>query len=171
MKKVYFTAPLAALALFMVIYFQHRSGQIARDKAKEEQVVAAREAKLKAEQDARKAAMADAVRAQELRKKERDAKAAREIVEKEARQVAVDARDKAYREQEKLSRQIERIKLDLAKEKAELAKLAESQKVSEAEKAFLQSFVLKAQSNVQSLQALLTKLNTPPPAPAVAASK
>jgi len=83
----------------------------------------------------------------------------------------VDARDKAYREQEKLSRQIERIKLDLAKEKAELAKLAESQKVSEAEKAFLQSFVLKAQSNVQSLQALLTKLNTPPPAPAVAASK
>lgn len=165
MKKVYFIAPLAALALFMVVYFQHRSGQIARDKAKQEQVVAARDAKLKAEQDARKAAMADAVRAQEIRKKDRDAKAAREVVEKEARQVAVDARDKAYREQEKLSRQIERVKLDLAKEKTELAKLAETQKVAATEKTFLQDFVQKAQVNVQSLQAVMTKLNTPPPAP------
>ncbi len=165
MKKVYFIAPLAALAVFIAVYLQHRNGQLARDKAKAEQVVAAREAKLKAEQDARKVAMADAIRAQEIRKKDRDAKAARELVEKEARQVAIDARDKVFREQEKLARQIERVKLDLTKEKAELVRLAEGRKTSETEKAFLQDFVLKAQANVQSLQALLTKLNTPPPAP------
>lgn len=169
MKKVYFIAPLAALALFMAVYFQHRSGQIARDKAKAEQVLAAREAKLKAEQDARKAAMADAIRAQELRKAEREAKAAREAAEKAARTLAIDARDKAFHEQEKLGRQIERIKLDLAKEKAELAKLAETRKAAEAEKTFLQDYVRKAQANTQSLQTLLTKLNTPPPAPAAPA--
>jgi uncharacterized protein YpuA (DUF1002 family) len=170
MKKVYFIAPLAALALFMVFYLQHRSGQLARDKARQEQIVAARDAKLKAEQDARKAAMAEAIEAQTLRKKEREAKAARELAEKEARQIAVDARDKAYREQEKLSRQIERLKLDLTKEKAELVKLAETQKSAATEKAFLQDFVQKAQANVQSLQAVMTKLNTPPPA-AVAPTK
>lgn len=169
MKKVYFIAPLAALALFMAVYFQHRSGQIARDKAKAEQVLAAREAKLKAEQDARKAAMADAIRAQELRKAEREARAARETAEKAARQQAIDARDKAYHEQEKLGRQIERLKLDLAKEKAELAKLAETRKAADAEKTFLQDYVRKAQANTQSLQTLLTKLNTPPPVPAPAA--
>jgi len=168
MKKVYFIAPLIALALFLAVYLQHRSGQLARDKAKQEQVVANREAKLKAEQDARRAAMADAVRAQEIRKADREAKAARELVEKEARQVAVDARDKVFREQEKLSRQIERVKVDIEKEKVELDKLNATRKSTEAEKAFLQDFVIKAQANVQLLQSLVTKLNTPPPAPAPA---
>jgi predicted phage gp36 major capsid-like protein len=113
--------------------------------------------------------MADAIRAQELRKAERDAKTARELAEKQARQLAIDARDKAFHEQEKLNRQIERLKLDLAKEKAELAKLAETRKAAEAEKTFLQDYVRKAQANTQALQTLLTKLNTPPPAPAAPA--
>ena len=44
------------------------------------------------------------------------------------------------------------------------AELAEARKTAEAEKAFLQDFVLKAQANVQALQALMNRLNTPPPA-------
>ena len=76
----------------------------------------------------------------------------------------IDARDKAYREQEKSARQIERVKKEIEAERAELAKLAAARKEAEAEKAFLADFVAKAQTNVQALQTLLAKLNTPAPA-------
>lgn len=170
MKKVYFLGPLLALLVFTGFYLSHRGGMLEREAAKQAAAEAALQAKNEAEHEARKVAMAEAIAAAEQRKKEKDAREAKEAAEKEARQLAIDARDKAYREQEKLARQIERVKKDIEAEELALAKLAAERKEAEAEKAFLQDFVTKAQTNVQALQALLTKLNAPASAPAVAAA-
>ncbi|MBC8010607.1 MAG: hypothetical protein H7067_10980 [Burkholderiales bacterium] len=166
MNKTYFIAPLIALIVFTGFYSVHRGGLKEREAAKAAQVEAALKAKNDADLAARKVAMADAIAAAELRKKEKDAKAAKEAADKEARQVAVDARDKASRDQDKTAKQIERIQKEIDAEQAVLAKFAAARKEAEAEKAFLLDFVTKSQANVQVLQTLLTKLNTPAPAPA-----
>lgn len=168
MKKIYFIAPLFALIVFICVYSIHQSGFKKRESEKAEKAAAALQAKNTAEQEARKAAMADAIAAAEKRKVEKAAKDARDLAEKEARQIAIDARDKAYRDQEKTAKQLERLAKDIETEQAAIAKLTAQRALAESEKRFLQDFVTKAQANVQSLQALLTKLNTPPPAPAVA---
>ena len=169
MNKTYFIAPLLALAVFSGVYISHRSGLKEREAAKVAAAEAALQAKNEADLAARKVAMADAIAAAELRKKEKEAKAAKDAADKEARQVAIDARDKAFRDQEKAAKQIDRLKKDIEAEQATIAKLAAARKEAEAEKAFLVDFVAKAQTNVQALQALLTKLNTPAPVPAPAA--
>jgi hypothetical protein len=171
MSKSYFIPPLLLLIVFVCFYSVHRGGLEKREAARAEQAEAALKAKNDAELEARKLAMADAIKAAEERKKEKEAKALKEAADKESRQIAIDARDKAFRDQEKTAKQIERIKKDLEVEQAALAKLAAERKEAEAEKAFLVDFVTKAQVNVQALQGLLTKLNTPPPAPVVAAAK
>ncbi len=168
MTKVYFIGPLAALLVFIGVYSVHRGELKEREVAKASAAAAAQKAKLETEQAERQAAMADAIKAAEQRKLEKAAKEARDQADKEARQLALDARDKAYREQEKSARQIERLKKDIEAEQAVLAKLAAERSAAESEKTFLQDFVTKAQSNVQALQTLLTKLNTPAPAPAAA---
>ncbi len=168
MTKVYFIGPLAALLVFIGVYSVHRGELKEREAAKASAAAVAQKAKLETEQAERQAAMADAIKAAEQRKLEKAAKEARDQADKEARQLALDARDKAYREQEKSARQIERLKKDIEAEQAVLAKLAAERSAAESEKTFLQDFVTKAQSNVQALQTLLTKLNTPAPAPAAA---
>jgi hypothetical protein len=166
MNKVYFIAPLLLLVVFSGFFAVHRSGLKAREAAQVAKVEAARQAKLDAEQAARKAAMADAIAAAEQRKKDN---AAQDKLDKEARQAAIDVRDKAYREQEKISRQLEKLKKDVEVEQAALTKLGASRQEAAAEKAFQEAFVTKAQANVQALQTLLVQLNTPPPAPVPAA--
>jgi flagellar biosynthesis GTPase FlhF len=169
MNKTYFIAPFVALLIFSGFYVTHKSGLEGREKAKAVAAEAALKAKNDAELEARKVAMADAIKAAEERKKEKEAKALKEAADKEARQAAIDARDKAFRDQEKSAKQIERLKKDLEVEQAALAKLAAERKEAEAEKAFLVDFVAKAQANVQALQAMLTKLNAPPAAPVASA--
>jgi hypothetical protein len=169
MNKVYFIAPLAALLVFIGVYSVHRGELKTREAEKAAATLAMQKAKLETEQAERRAAMAEAIKAAEQRKIEKAAKEAREQAQKEARQLAVDARDKAYREQEKSARQIERLEKEIEAEHAALAKLVAEHRVAESEKAFLQEFVVKAQTNVQALQTLLAKLNASAPAPAPAA--
>jgi hypothetical protein len=169
MNKAYFIAPILLLIVFSGFYGVHRGGYQEREAEKAAIAAAELKAKNEADLEARRAAMADAIAAQEQRKKEREEKAAREAAEREIRQTAIDARDRAFREQERSARQIERVKKEIEAEQAALEKLAAAQKEAAAEKAFLQDFVVKAQANVQALQTLLTKLNTPPPAPVPAA--
>lgn len=158
MKKAYFIAPLAALAVFIGLYANFQSGYKARETAKIEQQKLAREAKIKAEIDARREAVEEALKSQEARKKEREAKEAKEKLEKEARQAALDARDRVYRDQEKLARQIDRLKKDIALEKEGLAKVQEAKKAALSEQAFLKEFVSKAEANAKSLEDLLNKI-------------
>lgn len=163
MNKAYLIAPLVLLLVFIGFYAAHRSGYQEREAAKVAATATALQAKNQADLEARRAAMTEAIAAAEQRKIEREAKAAREAADKATRQLAIDARDRAFRDQERTGKQIERLKKDLETEATTLAKLATAQKAAAAEKAFLQTFITQAQANVQALQTLLTRLNTPPP--------
>ncbi len=161
MKKVYFLAPLLALIAFGMLYASHRGGMREREERKATEQRAADAAKLQAEQDARRVAMADAVAAAEKRRLEKIAKEAREKAEREARQLAVDARDQAYRDQEKAARQLERLQKEIEAAEADLDTLLAAQKTAAAERAFLQDFVTRAQANARALETLLTQLARP----------
>lgn len=171
MKKISFIAPVLALIVFICFYAMHQKGQQERDTARIARIEADLKAKNEAEQLARKTAMADAIKAAELRKQEREAKEARDKADKEARQVAIDARDKAFRDQDKFTKQLDRAKKDIEAEEAALAKLAAARKVAETERQFLLDLNAKAQTNVKTLQNVLTVLAASVPAPAPAAAK
>jgi hypothetical protein len=164
MSKAYVIGPAAALCVFIGVYSFHRGELREREAAKAAAAAAEQQARLEAEQEARRVAMAEAIKAAEQRKLEREAKEARENAERAARQLALEARDKAFREQEKTARQIERLKKELEAEQTLLDRLAEERRAAEAEKAFLVEFVAKAQTNVQALRGLLTRLEGPRPA-------
>lgn len=166
MNKVYFIAPLLALAVFIAVHASHRGDKIQRDQARAAATAAALQSKREAEQAARQAAMAEAIRSAETRRVEKAAREAREKADLAARQLALEARDQAFRTQEKSARQIERLKKDIETAQAALTKLAAERQTAETENAFLVDFVTKAQTNVQALQALLGKLSAPVPAPA-----
>jgi len=166
MNKAYFIAPILLLIVFTGFYAVHRSGYEEREATKAAAAAAALVAKNEADIALRRTAMTEAIAAAEQRKIERDEKVARDAADKEARQLIIDTRDRTFRDQERSVKQIERVKKDLEVETAAIAKLTAAQKDAVAEKSFLQDFVAKAQTNVQALQSLLTKLNTPAPAPA-----
>lgn len=158
MKKAYLFAPLVALVLFIGVYWNFKSGYQAREQARQEQIQAGKQAKLAAEVAARRVAVDDAVKAQEVRKKEREAKEAAERLKQATREAAIDARDKVFREQEKIARQIERLKQDIALEKDALAKLAATRTAQAAEQDFLKIYVRQAEANVKSLEDVLSKI-------------
>lgn len=155
MKKTYLLVPLAALLLFGVVYRNFDRGYAQREQAARDQARLEREIKLKAEAEARTRSIEDALRLQALRKKEREEREAREREAKEARQLAIDARDKAFRDHDSLSRQIERIKKDIAAEQAAQAEIAATVKATEAERVFLKEHLARAEENLRALDALL----------------
>lgn len=169
MKKAYFLAPLLATLAFIGLYASYRGGMKERDALKAAEAKAALDAKLQAEQDARRQAMAEAIAAAEKRKEEKAAKEAREQAERAERQVAIDARDQAFREQEKTARQLERLQKDIETEQASLAKLQAEHKAAAAEREFLDTFVARAEGNARSLQDVLTRLALPAPTTTTAA--
>ena len=171
MKKIYFIGPIAALVLFAAYTWHFNQEYEQKEAAKAAQVRSLREAKLKAEAEARKKAIEDAVASQARLKKERLDKEAEEVRKKEARQAAIDARDKSYREQEKIARQVERVKKDLRNEQEAVAKLEGSIKYTEGEKAFETEFIKKAQQNVAALQDILTKIDAAEAARAASAAQ
>lgn len=159
MPKVYFIAPLVALALFAAVFLNFKSGYREREQVRQTEIASAKEAKLKSEADARRAAIEDALRSQEQRKKEREAKEAADLAEKAARQLVIDAREKAFRDQEKLIRQLERVRKDIIAEKDTLAKLEAVKIAAVAERDFLLAFVQKAEASAKKFEAVLTRLD------------
>lgn len=160
MPKIYFIGPLAALALFAAVFLNFKSDYNQREQARVAEVAAAKEAKLKAEVDARRQAIEAALVVQEERKKEREAKEARERAEKEGRQLALDAREAAYREQEKLTRQLERVKKELVAGKDAYAKLEAVKSAALAEQTFLRDFVQKAEASVKKFETVLAQIDS-----------
>lgn len=171
MNKVYFIAPIAALALFAGYTWHFNQEFEQKEAAKAAHVREVREAKLKIEAEARKKAIDDAVASQAKLKKERLDKEAEEARKKEARQASIDARDRSYREQEKLARQVERLKKDIRVEEEAIAKLDGSIKYAQGEKAFETEFITKAQQNVAALVEILSKIDAAEAARAAAAAQ
>ena len=170
MNKVYFTAPIIAMALFAGYYVYAHRGTAERELAHAQQLKLEKEAALKAEAASRQQAIAEALKLQELRKKERAEKEARDLADQEARQKLIEQRDRTFREQDKLAKQIDRLKKELELEQVATTKLQEEFKLIEAERTFLAEFVRRAGANVQALQKVLTQIAADSSRPATPAA-
>ena len=130
MKKsyIYFLVPLIGLIAFGALYWNFSQGYEAELAERERIVRVQKEEKLKAEAKNREKAIKDAIAAQERRKEEKAVKEAKEKADQEARQLALEARDKANRDQLKLAQQIERLEKDIKVEQEAIAKLEAERK-------------------------------------------
>ncbi|MEO6005947.1 MAG: hypothetical protein ABIZ04_08790 [Opitutus sp.] len=170
MKKtyVYFLVPLIGLIAFGAVYWNFSSGYEAKvaQKAKVQRDI--RDEKLRVEAKNREQAIKDALAAQERRKVEKAAKEAKEKADQEARQLAVEARDKANRDQIKLAQQVERLEKDIKVEKEAIAKIDEERKRAADEEKFLKTYVKQAETNTKSLTEVLDKITAADAAKAAA---
>mgnify|MGYP001557638598 FL=1 len=160
MKKtyVYFLVPILGVIAFAAVYWNFSSGYEARLAEKAAIVRQAKEDKLRKEAKDREIAIKDALASQERRKAEKAAKEAKEQTDQEQRQLALDAREKAFRDQVKLSQQVERLEKDVKVEKEAIAKIEEEKKRAVEEQAFLKGYVKQAQANTKSLSEVLDKI-------------
>lgn len=170
MKKSYihFLVPLVGLLIFGAVYWNFSTGYEAELAKKAKIVREAKEEKLRIEAKNRETAIKEAVAAQDRRKVEKAAKEAKEKADSEARQLAVEARDKANREQLKLAQQVERLEKDIKVEKDAIAKIEEDRKRAADEEAFLKTYVKQAEANTKSLADVLEKINAADAAKAAA---
>lgn len=156
---IYFTAPLAALIIFVLaFYIPFNRSYEAKQKAIKAAVEKVRLEKLQKEADARKIAIGQAVAAAEKRKKDAADKKVKEEADKKTREAAWDKRDKARRDQFKLEDQLKRIQKEVNDEKAAIAKLDEQEGKLKEDKGFLSKYVKQAESNVKSLAEIIDKV-------------
>jgi hypothetical protein len=160
MNKVYITAPLAALVVFIGLFAWSQHGAMQRAAEQKQAALAAHTAKLDAEKTARDAAIAEQLVLNEQRKKDRIERDARETAERAARDAAIDARDTAFRDQERLKRDVERLKREIAVETEIVNRLQIDHDASLSEKAFLEKFVPQAAAQVAELERVLRQIAT-----------
>lgn len=160
MKKsyVYFLVPLVGLIAFGAVYWNFNSKDEAREAAKRAAIRKAKDDKLAEEARNREQAIKDAIAAQERRKEERAAKEAKDKADQEARQLAIEARDKANRDQAKLEQQRDRLLKDIKVEQDLIAEIQAEQKRAVDEQNFLKEYVAQAEANTKSLTAVLDKI-------------
>lgn len=160
MKKsfVYILAPMVGLIIFGAIYWNFSSGYEAKEAAKALKTKQEKEARLLAQAKANEQAIKDANAGVLRRKAEREAKEAKEKKDHEARQMAMDARDKAGADRDKFAKQVTRLENDIKNEKDAITKLEEERKRLIDEQAFLRVYVKQADDNVKSLGTVLDKI-------------
>jgi colicin import membrane protein len=172
MKKtyVYFLVPLVALIAFGGYYWNFSSGydQHLEDLANLQKK--AKQEKLEASNKEKQKAYDEAVAASERRKQEKAAKEKHDAEEAEARELAVDLRNKANRDAIALTQKIERLTKDVDATKKELATLVDNKTKAVAEQAHLRVLVQMAQENTKGLEADMQKIKDADDA-AVAAAK
>jgi colicin import membrane protein len=170
MNKAYVIVPLISLLIFGGFYWNFATKYAEKQRAKEVAIRTAKEDKIKEEQQARRVAVEDAIRLQEQRKKEKIERDEKDRLEKEARQDAIDARDKSYRDQEKLAKQVDRLTKEITVEREAIAKVEDTKKLNREEEAFLRQFVKQAESNVKRLAEVIDKIDAADKARAEAAA-
>lgn len=160
MKKthVYFLLPLIGLIAFGAVYWNFSAGYEAELARKAQIVREEKQEKLRLEAKNREQAIQDALAAQERRRAEKAAKEAKETADAAARQLAIEARDKANRDQSKLAQQVERLQQDIKVEQGAIAEIQEANKRAMEEQNFLKDYVKQAETNVRSLTEVLDKI-------------
>ena len=158
MNKAYIITPLVALAAFIPFYLSVHREFAAEEVAEKEAIRAAAEQKLRDEAAARIAAIEEANQINAQRKMERDERDAKDLMEKEARQAAIDARDAAFNEQNRLSRQASDLAKEVANVQAEIAEIDARQDFYRKEIAHLRQYVPIAESNSQDLRKTLSDI-------------
>lgn len=160
MKKtyVYFLVPLIGLIIFGAVYWNFSAGYEAKEAMKVNRAKKERQDKLLAEAKNREIAIADALKGQELRRKQKEQKDAKERADRDARELAIEAQRKAHDDETKFKKQVDRLKAEIKAENEAIAKLQEEKKKYESEEAFLRSYVKLAEANVKELMKVLDRI-------------
>lgn len=168
--KIYLIAPVVFLAVFGAYYWNFSSKYGAQQA---EIAAAAKERKLeklKADAEAREAAIHDALEAQKQRKAERAAREEKERKQKDDRENARLEAEKADQEAQKLERQAEKLTKDVASAKEDVAKIQAEEKRSNEELVFLKQYVTAATANQARLADVISKIEAADLATAKAAA-
>lgn len=171
MKKFYIIFPLIGCVLFGLAYWQFTSQYGAAEQAKKDAIRIERENKVKADFEAKRKAMEEAIAQQEKRKVE---KAERERIAAEQRQLQIDlndAKERARTELDRALRQVDRLRNEIAVEDAALKKLATEKTTLLTEDEFLQKYVKAAETNQKSLEEVLKKIQKADEAAAILAAQ
>ena len=171
MKKnyVYFAAPLVAVAVFAGIYMSYHDGFEAKEVARFAAIKEAKQEKIRFENLAKKKAVEDAIAAQEVRKKQKSDKEAKDLDERDRRERAALARTTAREKANRASDQVKRLEKQVADNKRETEKIEAEKKVSVDEQAFIRQYVIKAEAHQTALGAVLEKIDAAARAAAEAA--
>jgi hypothetical protein len=156
--KIYIIAPIVFLVIFGAYYWNFSSKYGAQQAQVAAEVKARKQEKLKAEAEAREAAIHDALEAQKQRKAERLARDEKERKEKDDRENARLEAEKAYQESQKLERQAEKLTKDVATAKEEITKIQDQEKNDDAELDFLKKYTAEATANQGKLADVITKI-------------
>jgi hypothetical protein len=182
MPKIHLILPFVGIAAFGFVYHDFSQKEEIREQAAKQTARLEKERQIKEEIEAREKSIQDALRLQAERKKAREIREALEKKQREERQAALDARQKAFNDTEKLARQTERLRKDVAAEQNTNSSLSTAQKGAAAEKAFSEELLTRAKQNLRDLENVLEKIaaaeaaialaraaaTPPPPAPAPA---
>lgn len=157
MRRIYIL-PLVALALFAALYWRHAATYKERQRTEAAARVEAQRQRLAAEHDARRAAYAEAIAAQEQRKREREEREARRRERETARDAALARRDQAGSRRDQLARTLQRLESEIPPEAAALERYQRELRELTAEQTFLtETYLPQARLNQQHLQKLGTR--------------
>jgi hypothetical protein len=157
-SRIYFIAPIIVLAVFIAYYWNFKSTYDAKQAEIQATIKRQKVEKLEQEAKNREAAIHDALAAQQLRKKERAEREAREQKQKDDHENATLNEQKADQESQKLQRQVEKLTKDVEAEKEDIKKIEVENKKQDEEAAFLEQFDKLAQENQAAMSAVLTKI-------------
>jgi hypothetical protein len=157
-SKIYVIVPLILLGIFYAYYWNFSSQYEAKQAAIQAAEKQKKVDKLKAEAEAREAAIHDALEAQKVRKAERAEREEKERKQKDDRENARLEAEKADQEAQKLQRQAEKLEKDVDTAKKEIAVIQDEEKRSTEEVAFLKTYTTEAVANQAKLADVISKI-------------
>lgn len=162
MKKsyVYFIVPFVSMLIFFFGFYwnAHKDfKQRAVDKVRIERE--AKDAKLRKEFQDREVAVKAAIELQEKRKVEKKLRDEKDTRDKEARENARQAREKAARDADKFEATAKRLQKEIEVEKKEIVEVQAQRKRTVDEQAFLREYVKKAEDNSRNLAGVLERID------------
>jgi hypothetical protein len=170
MKKAYVIFPALALLVFIGFWWSFRAEYQAKEQEKVRLIREAKIEKLQKEAEDRELAIKNAYAEQARRKLAKEEREAKDRADREARQAAVEARNKSFRDKDKLEKQLARLNGEVDVEKEAVAKLQEQKRKLIDEEKFLRTYVAMAEANAKSLTDLIDEIAKADAARAAAAA-
>jgi hypothetical protein len=162
MKKsyVYFIVPFVSMLIFFFGFYRNAHKDFKKravDKVRIERE--AKDAKLRKEFQDREVAVKAAIELQEKRKVEKKLRDEKDARDKEARENARQAREKAARDADKFEATAKRLQKEIEVEKKEIVEVQAQRQRTVDEQAFLREYVKKAEDNSRNLAGVLERID------------
>ncbi|MBK9989300.1 MAG: hypothetical protein IPP19_00825 [Verrucomicrobia bacterium] len=171
MKKYYVIFPAIGLVIFAFFFWRFNAEFDANEKKKADVKRIERETKTRADFEAKRKAVEEAITLQEKRKIEKAEREKKDAEEKQAQLDLTDASDKARDERDRVLRQVDRLKTELSVEEAAIKKIATEKTNLLVEDEFLQKYVKAAEANQKSLEQVMIKIQEADKAAAIVAAQ